>query len=147
MDVESLRRFCLSLPHATEGMQWGDHLLFRVGGKIFAMTGLEPGSGLSLKCTPEKFAELLEIEGIEKAAYVGRYHWVTVDSLNTLPPSELKELLRASYELVLAKLPAKSRTAIPRALGAAPKPPNKTAPKKTAHVSASKRHAKPRSRG
>jgi predicted DNA-binding protein (MmcQ/YjbR family) len=111
MDLESLRRFCLSLPHATEGMQWGDHLLFRVGGKIFAMTGLEPGSGLSLKCTPEKCAELLEVEGIEKAAYVGRYHWITVASLNTLPPSELKDLLRASYELVLAKLPAKSRTA------------------------------------
>ena len=109
MDLESFRSFCLSLPHATEGIQWGDDLLFRIGGKIFAITGLERYSGVSLKTTPEKFAELLEIEGIEKAAYVGRYHWVSVASLNTLPPSELKELVRASYDLVLAKLPAKSR--------------------------------------
>src|SRR5713101_5627416 len=111
MDLESFRSFCLSLPHATEGIQWGDDLLFRIGGKIFAITGLERHSGVSLKTTPEKFTELLEIEGIEKAAYVGRYHWVSVASLNTLPPSELKELVRASYDLVLAKLPAKSRAA------------------------------------
>jgi predicted DNA-binding protein (MmcQ/YjbR family) len=130
LDLESFRSFCLSLPHATEGIQWGDDLLFRIGGKIFATTSLERQSGVSLKTTPEKFAELLEIEGIEKAAYVGRYHWVTVATFNTLPPSELKDLVRASYDLVLAKLPAKSRAALEAGHGARKIPKKKIAKKK-----------------
>ena len=41
MDIEKLRRYCLSLPHATEGIQWGSDLLFRIGGKMFAVVALE----------------------------------------------------------------------------------------------------------
>jgi predicted DNA-binding protein (MmcQ/YjbR family) len=41
MDIEALRRYCLSLPAATEGIQWGSDLLFRVGGKMFAVAALE----------------------------------------------------------------------------------------------------------
>ena len=40
MDIETLRRYCLSLPHATEGIQWGNDLLFRIAGKMFAVVAL-----------------------------------------------------------------------------------------------------------
>ena len=73
MNFDSFRKFCLSLPHATEDVQWGDDLLFRIAGKIFASYNLNPASGhrVAFKCTPERAAELLEIEGAERAPYVG----------------------------------------------------------------------------
>jgi predicted DNA-binding protein (MmcQ/YjbR family) len=58
---------------------------------------------LSFKCTPEKFAGLVEREGIVPAAYVGRYHWVSLQQLEVLPWSELQDLVQESYGIVAAK--------------------------------------------
>ncbi len=108
MDIEAIRQFCLSLPHATEGVQWDNDLLFRIGGKIFAVTSLDLSPNrLSFKCTPEKFEELLEIDGIIPAPYMARNKWVTVERLDVLSNQELKELLTNSYDMVFAKLPKK----------------------------------------
>lgn len=107
MDVDSIRRFCLSCPQATENLQWGDDLCLKVGGKIFAALSLSSvPQRLSLKCTPEKFAELTELEGIIPAPYVGRYKWVLLERLDVLPAVELKDLIRQSYEMVAAKAKA-----------------------------------------
>ena len=104
MDVESVRRLCLCFPHVTENLRWEDVLCFKVGGKIFALLSLSSVSPhLAFKCTPEKFAELLEQEGIIPAPYVGRYKWVSLQRLDVLPDVELKGLLQESYELVMAK--------------------------------------------
>jgi predicted DNA-binding protein (MmcQ/YjbR family) len=106
MDVDGLRRCCLSFPHATENVQWVSDLVFKVAGKMFAVTALEPGPHwLSLKCTPEEFAELVERPGIAPAPYLARAYWVAVERPDTLPAKELKRLLRQSYDLVVAKLP------------------------------------------
>ena len=109
MDAESIREFCLSLPHVDEKVQWGNDLLFRIGEKMFAVIALEPSHGvaLSFKCTPEKFAELVEQDGIIPAPYVARYHWVAFERFDALPERELKALIRNSYQLVLDKLPRK----------------------------------------
>lgn len=109
MDVESIRHFCLSLPRATEDIQWGDDLLFRVGGKIFAIIDLNPQTPtrLSFKCTPEQYAELIEHEGIIPAPYLARYHWVTLERLDILSSSELKRFIENSYLLVFDRLPRK----------------------------------------
>jgi predicted DNA-binding protein (MmcQ/YjbR family) len=109
MDIESVRSFCLSLPHVDEKVQWGNDLLFRIGEKMFAVVSLEPASDhcMSFKCTPEKFAELVEQEGIFPAPYVARYHWVALKRFDALPERDLKQLLRTAYELVHEKLPAK----------------------------------------
>jgi len=114
MDIESVRKFCLSLPHVTEDVQWGSDLLFRIGNKMFAVIGLEPSSDhcMSMKCTPEKFAELTEREGIVPAPYVARYHWVALERFDALPERELKTLLTKAYELVRDKLPKKVRAGL-----------------------------------
>ncbi|MGB7068383.1 MAG: MmcQ/YjbR family DNA-binding protein [Pyrinomonadaceae bacterium] len=110
MNIEQLREFCLSLPNTTEDVKWGNDLCFCIGKKMFAVTGVDSiSSGISFKCTPEKFAELTEVEGIRPAAYVARYHWVSVEDLGALSSTELKELIRNSYQLVRDKLPAKLR--------------------------------------
>ncbi len=110
MNVEAIRRLCLSFPQAKENLQWGDDLCFKVQGKIFTVLSLSAvPQGISLKCTAERFAELLEQEGIRPAPYVGRYNWVLLERLDILPMDELEGLMRQSYELVTAKL-SKQRT-------------------------------------
>ena len=109
MDMESARRFCLSLPHATEGIQWDNDLLFRVGGKIFAVLALDPAvpHRLAFKCTPEKFAELIELDGIIPAPYMARNKWVSLERFDALADAEIKTLIETSYALVFAKLTKK----------------------------------------
>ena len=109
MDIEQVRSHCLSFPHVTEVVLWGNDLVFKISGKMFAVIGLDPALDhcLSFKCTPEKFAELVEQDGIVPAPYVARYHWVALERFNALSEKELKALLRNAYDLVLAKLPQK----------------------------------------
>ena len=113
MDIETMRRFCLQFPHTTENVQWGSDLCFKVDGKLFVVTALEPGPvRLSFKCTPEMFAELCERPGIRPAPYMARAQWVSLEQLNTLPDSELRERIAESYRLVWERLPKKRRQAL-----------------------------------
>lgn len=123
MNLDAIRDYCLSFPDATEGLQWGDDLLFRVRGKIFVSVPLNASYPvrITFKTTPDKILDLLEIEGIQRAAYVGRYNWVSLERFDVLPWAELKQLIRESYELVAAKAPKKTQARRAR----------KTAPKKT----------------
>jgi predicted DNA-binding protein (MmcQ/YjbR family) len=104
--ADAIRKFCMQFPRATENLQWGDELCFKIAGKIFVMLGLD-NPRLCLKCTPDTFAELIEREDIRPAPYVGRYNWVMLDRLDAVSWNELQELIRRSYEMVAAKTPAK----------------------------------------
>ena len=106
MNVEAIRAFCLAFPNATEKLQWGDDLCFKVGGKIFVMLGLDHAR-LCFKCTPNTFAELIEREDIRPAPYVGRYKWVMLNRLDAVGNAELQDLIRQSFEMVSAKTPKK----------------------------------------
>ena len=112
MNLESLRTCCLSLPHVTSNIQWGNDLLFRVGEKIFAVTCLEltVPHRISFKCTPEEFSELIERDGIIPAPYMAHNHWVTLERFDALPDREIQNLIRRSYEMMYEKLPKKVKT-------------------------------------
>jgi predicted DNA-binding protein (MmcQ/YjbR family) len=111
MSVDEIREYCLSFPHATENLQWGDDLCFKIRGKIFATLALTAiPQKMCFKCKPESFAELIERENIHPAPYVGRYKWVMLDHLGALRNDELKAFIRQSYEMVAAKAP-KSKAA------------------------------------
>jgi predicted DNA-binding protein (MmcQ/YjbR family) len=107
MNLDWIRDYCMSLPHARESLQWGDSLVCKVAGKMFAVLNLDPGRQrrLSFKCTPEKFYELTEMPGIVPSPYLARSHWVAVEQMSALRSSEWQDLIRVSYELVFAKLP------------------------------------------
>jgi predicted DNA-binding protein (MmcQ/YjbR family) len=110
MSVEWIRAHCLSLPHCTEQMQWGDDLVFKIGGKMFAVTPLIPAPvKLSFKCTPEEFSQLIEQPGIIPAPYMARAQWVALEEIDALPRAEIKRLLSKSYELVFDKLTKKAQ--------------------------------------
>jgi len=120
MNVDWLRELCLSFPGATEQIQWGYDLLFKVGGKMFAVTPLEPAPVcLSFKASPENFAELTERPYIIPAPYLARAQWVALQTRDALPADELARLLRDSYDMVFAKLPKKIRDAVSSAKPAA----------------------------
>lgn len=113
MNIETLRQYCLSLPHATEGVQWDNDLLFRIGGKIFAITTLDgTPTKVAFKCTPEKFDELIELEGVIPAPYMARNKWVLIEQPNALSDKEIKSLINISYQLIFAKLPKKIKTTL-----------------------------------
>jgi predicted DNA-binding protein (MmcQ/YjbR family) len=111
MTADAIRKYCLSFPHATENLQWEDELCFKVGGKIFAMVGLDSvPQRLCFKCTPERFVELCELEDIRPAPYVGRYKWVMLDRLDALDDEDLKHCIQQSYEMVAAKTTSKTKS-------------------------------------
>lgn len=113
MDPEWLRKLCLSFPGTTEQIQWGYDLLFKVGGKMYAVTPLEPAPVcLSFKASPERFAELTERQNIIPAPYLARAQWVALQTRDAVGREELARLLRESYEMVLARLPKKVGKAI-----------------------------------
>ncbi|MBK5295135.1 MAG: MmcQ/YjbR family DNA-binding protein [Acidobacteriia bacterium] len=113
MNVEWVRRHCLSLSHTTETVQWGDHLLFKIGGKMYAVLPLSPGGNfLSCKASADEFEDLVERPGIIPAPYLARANWVALQSEEAMSRPEVKRLLSQSYSLVLAKLPKKTRAAL-----------------------------------
>ncbi len=134
MNVDWLRELCLSFPGTTEQIQWGSDLLFKVGGKMFAIAPLEPAPVcLSFKASPEKFAELAERPDIIPAPYLARAQWVALQTRDALPQNELASLLRESYEMIAAKLPKRIRESLSSC-----KPP--------AHKSTRKKRAKKKRR-
>ncbi len=119
MDAEHLRSYLLTLPHVEETMQWGANLVFwvgdkRLGGKMFALANLD-GDGravLSFAAGPERFAELVEREGVFPAPYFARIHWVAIEDWQAIPAPELKDLLREARDRVEAKMPKRTREAL-----------------------------------
>jgi|SRR5208282_2762171 len=143
MNIEQLRKICLSFPAVTEQIQWGDDLLFKVAGKMFAVASLEPARvWLSLKVTPENFAEFTERPGIIPAPYLARAKWIALESSEALSPAELAPLLRASYDLVVAKLPRKTRDSLMRSNSHAPTGRRAPRKRKRPNSPAGKKHGK-----
>lgn len=115
MTLPRLRTLCMSMPGATEQIQWGKDLVFKVGGKMFCVANTDPTGeemALSFKCDPETFAELCEREGVRPAPYMARAQWVALERFDSLPDRELKPLVARAYDLIRAKLPKKTQAGL-----------------------------------
>lgn len=106
MNIEELREFCLSLPYATEDIKWEKDLCFCVAEKMFCVTGLDDKFEFAVKTTPELFDELTQQKGVIPAPYVARYKWILINSDFATSDERLKELIKASYDLIRSKIPA-----------------------------------------
>ncbi|MHB1856880.1 MAG: MmcQ/YjbR family DNA-binding protein [Acidobacteriaceae bacterium] len=116
MDAEQVREHVLRLPHVEETMQWGANLVFwvgdkAIGGKMFALVNLdEDGKGvISFHAGQERYAELLEHEGVFPAPYMARIFWVALERWDAIPRRELLELLGQARDLVYARLPKRTQ--------------------------------------
>src|SRR5271170_5858493 len=133
MNPEWVRERCLSFPSATEHVIWGNDLTFKIAGKIFAHLVLDPAPPvwLSFKATPENFYELTERQNIIPAPYLARASYVALQTRDALAAEELASLLRESYELVVARLPKKTRDALANGILVGAPAARKTARKTT----------------
>ena len=114
MNLDSLRKYCATLPGATRDIKWGADEVYSVGAKMFAVFWIERGKArtASFKCDPERFLELTDQEGIVPAPYLARAHWVQVRETKALPDGAARELVQRSHALVMAKLTRKEQAAI-----------------------------------
>ena len=114
MDTTQLKDFLQQLPGATSRLHGppGNVLVYSVGDKNFAWfkTSDPEKWRFSLRVTPERFVELTDVPGIKPARYMGRYHWVTIVDVRSVPAEYLTELVEWSYHKALASL-SKARKA------------------------------------
>ena len=114
MHIEAFRDLCLSLPGTSEEFPFGEEtLVFKIAGKMFALTHVDEFDSVNLKCDPEKAVELRErYDGIMPGYHMNKKHWNTVLTDGSVPDNLLKELILDSYELVKAGLPKKLRESL-----------------------------------
>jgi predicted DNA-binding protein (MmcQ/YjbR family) len=125
MDTERIRSYLLSLPHVLETAQWGGLVFWvgdkAIGGRMFVMLPLDGNESLerseknrviSYSAGPERYSELIEVEGIFPAPYSARIFWVAVSGWDVFRKAEWERELSAAHALTLAKLPPKVRTVL-----------------------------------
>src|SRR5881392_911019 len=112
MDLAQFREYCLTKPQVTEGTPFGeDVLVFKVGGKMFALASLdEVPSTVNLKCDPDQALELRDrYEQVRPGYHMNKKHWNTVEIEGGIPDFELRKKIDHSYELVFESLPKTRR--------------------------------------
>ena len=114
MNIEEFRDFCLGLPGATEETPFGpDTLVFKVGGKLFALTSLQTFASVNLKCDPEEAAELRErYDYVRPGFHMNKKHWNTVLIGTGVADAQLREWITQSYQLIVAALPKAVRAGL-----------------------------------
>src|SRR5881409_3312450 len=119
MDLAQFREYCLSKPRATEGTPFGpDVLVFKVGGKMFALAALEEvPTTVNLKCEPALALDLRDrYEQVRPGYHMNKKHWNTVEIDSGIPEAELRGMIDHSYDLVIQSLPRANRPRKPRAV-------------------------------
>lgn len=109
MDIESYREYCLSKPGVTEGFPFDNKVLvFKVMGKMFALTDVDAFESVNLKCDPEVAIRLRE-EYFEVTAgyHMSKKHWNTIQTQGAIPDKQLLQWIDDSYNLVVSGLPKK----------------------------------------
>ena len=118
MDLAEFREYCLTKPGASEEVPFGpDVLVFKVGGKMFALAALEQvPPTVNLKCDPDLALDLRDrYEQVTPGYHMNKKHWNTVE-IDGLPEVELRKMIDHSYDLVVQSLPRVNRSTKPRAV-------------------------------
>lgn len=111
MNIEELTEYCQSLQHATAEIQWGDVLVFKVGGKMFCFVALdEDVLKMNLKCDPDEAIELRErFSAVLPGYHMNKKYWNTVIIDGSVSDNMLRIWIEKSYRLVIAKLPVNEK--------------------------------------
>jgi len=108
MNIEVFRDYCISKPGVTEEFPFDETtLVFKVAGKMFALTDLENEFTINIKCDPEKAIELREQypDSVLPGYHMSKKHWNTILIDGRIPDTKLTEWIDDSYKLVIGKLP------------------------------------------
>ena len=111
MNLESLRKYCLSKKGASECFPFDEEtLVFKVMDKMFCLTNLNPPFTFNLKCDPEKAMELRDrYEAVKPGYHMSKVHWNTIEVDGTIKDKLLCEWINDSYNLIVAGLSKKNQ--------------------------------------
>ncbi|GAB2535221.1 MmcQ/YjbR family DNA-binding protein [Spirosoma aerophilum] len=108
MNTETLREYCLGKPGASESFPFGNEtLVFKVGGKVFALLALESRpTTINLKCDPERAVQLREENSAVMPGYhMNKTHWNTITIDSRVRTTDIQEWIDHSYDLIKKSLP------------------------------------------
>jgi predicted DNA-binding protein (MmcQ/YjbR family) len=102
MDIETLREYCISKKNATESFPFGDDtLVFKKGGKIFALVNLDGDLSINLKCDPELAIDLRErYSSVTPGYHMNKKHWNTVLLDGSVPDKDVLSWIDHSYNII-----------------------------------------------
>lgn len=111
MNIEELRNYCLTKKGVTESLPFDETtLVYKVMGKMFALTDTENDFSMNLKCDPEKAIELREkYPAVQPGYHMNKKHWNTIYIDGSISDVKLKSWIDDSYMLVVSSLPKKER--------------------------------------
>jgi predicted DNA-binding protein (MmcQ/YjbR family) len=114
VNIESYRSYCLAKKGVTEEFPFGEEaLVFKVMGKMFALTDVSEFSSVNLKVEPEKGAEIREqYPSVQPGYHMNKKHWITVLMDGSIPDRLFKQWIDNSYELVVSGLTKKQKSAL-----------------------------------
>ncbi len=112
MHIEQYREYCIAFEGVTEDFPFDTNtLVFKVFGKMFALTNVENFKSVNLKCDPEKAIELREqFSSVLSGYHMNKKHWNTIILDDSISDSNLKTWIKESYDLVLKGIPASKKT-------------------------------------
>ncbi|MFC2125030.1 MmcQ/YjbR family DNA-binding protein [Bacteroidota bacterium] len=114
MNIEAYREYCLSKPAVSEEFPFDETtLVFKVAGKMFALTDVDSFKSINLKCDPDLALRLREeYPAVKPGFHMNKKHWNSVDMDQTVPDQTIFDWINHSYDLVYSGLPAKIREEI-----------------------------------
>jgi predicted DNA-binding protein (MmcQ/YjbR family) len=111
MNIEEFRLYCLKKNGVTEEFPFDQNtLVFKVMGKMFALTDITSFNSVNLKCDPDKAVELREVyDYVRPGFHMNKKHWNTIDITWQLEDPLLRQWIDDSYNLVIDTLPKKQK--------------------------------------
>lgn len=114
MNIESYRDFCISMKGVTEEFPFDKNtLVYKVMGKMFALTDLDLFTSINLKCVPEVGVELRErYPAVQEGYHMNKKHWITLQMDGSIPDNLIKAWIEESYNLVIQSLTKSQKTTL-----------------------------------
>lgn len=114
MNIETFRQYCLAKNGVTEEFPFDEQtLVFKVSGKMYALTNIEEFISINLKCEPELAVELRDrYDAVQPGWHMSKKHWNTIVLDGSISDKLLKEWIDHSYEQVVNGLPKKTRATL-----------------------------------
>ena len=111
MNIEDYRNYCLRKKGVTEEFPFGPGtLVFKVKGKMFALTNIDEFESINLKCDPEQAVQLRErYDAVLPGYHMSKKHWNTILIDRTIPDPMIYQWTDDSYNLVVEGLPKKQQ--------------------------------------
>jgi predicted DNA-binding protein (MmcQ/YjbR family) len=112
MRPTDLRLHCLAQPEAVEEFPFTpDHSVFKVAGKMFAISALKRQPlEISVKCDPERALQFrASYEAIAPGWHLNKRHWNTITLGGDVPDALVRDMIEDSYDLVVDGLSKQKR--------------------------------------